>query len=206
MSLSKLAYSIQYQTARLEAALILNSLIRGKSSIKELDPSCRQFSALISILFEAAEDCIKSSDKDMNLNAKNLQIALTSNIKCLNAINESLTSTESVILLMTELTKSVASELLILRDELSEIEFRSGERSSSSSNHTNDSKESSGFLLSLSPSSVKIENKITKLIRKCMGDASQAERLIQYEIQRKPDLSRDEAIQAAIESWERDHR
>jgi len=39
-----------------------------------------------------------------------------------------------------------------------------------------------------------------------MGDSEKAERLIQYESQQCPELSREEAIQAAILSWENDNR
>jgi hypothetical protein len=45
-----------------------------------------------------------------------------------------------------------------------------------------------------------------KLVRKCMGDQQQAERLVLYEFQKMPTASRDYAIQAAITRWEYDNR
>jgi hypothetical protein len=42
------------------------------------------------------------------------------------------------------------------------------------------------------------------LLRRCSGDTSQAERLIQHELTRRPQLSRAAASQAALERWARD--
>ncbi|MFM2430585.1 MAG: hypothetical protein RLZZ511_1798 [Cyanobacteriota bacterium] len=48
------------------------------------------------------------------------------------------------------------------------------------------------------------ESLFQRLIRKCMGDLEQAERLISYELGRSPNSSREEAIQAALIRWEID--
>lgn len=45
-----------------------------------------------------------------------------------------------------------------------------------------------------------------RLVRKCMGDRQQAERLVLYESKKMPTASRDYAIQAAITRWEYDNR
>lgn len=44
------------------------------------------------------------------------------------------------------------------------------------------------------------------LLVKALGDKSQVERLIHYELRRCPDLCRDEAIERANERWNRDLR
>jgi hypothetical protein len=51
-----------------------------------------------------------------------------------------------------------------------------------------------------------IDQQLKNLINKCMGDAEKAERLIQYECQRQPELDREGAIQFAITRWESDNR
>jgi hypothetical protein len=43
-----------------------------------------------------------------------------------------------------------------------------------------------------------------QLLRRCLGDATQAERLIGYELARRPHLSRSSASEAALERWTRD--
>ena len=43
-----------------------------------------------------------------------------------------------------------------------------------------------------------------QLLRRCSGDASQAERLIRHELARRPQLSRAAASQAALDRWARD--
>jgi hypothetical protein len=42
------------------------------------------------------------------------------------------------------------------------------------------------------------------LLAKCLGDRSQAERLIAYEFERMPNLTRPEAVRRANDRWERD--
>jgi hypothetical protein len=43
-----------------------------------------------------------------------------------------------------------------------------------------------------------------RLLQRCAGDQAQMERLIGVELQRRPDLSRAEASERAIERWNRD--
>jgi hypothetical protein len=43
-----------------------------------------------------------------------------------------------------------------------------------------------------------------QLVHRCVGDGAQAERLIAYELQRRPGLSRAAASRAALERWTRD--
>jgi len=43
-----------------------------------------------------------------------------------------------------------------------------------------------------------------QLLKRCMGDAAQMERLIAYEQQRRPGLSRAAASAAAVDRWSRD--
>ena len=43
-----------------------------------------------------------------------------------------------------------------------------------------------------------------QLVQRCRGDLSQAERLIAYELSRRPHLSRPAASEAALERWARD--
>lgn len=43
-----------------------------------------------------------------------------------------------------------------------------------------------------------------QLILRCRGDVSQTERLIAYELARRPHLSRTAASEAALERWSRD--
>jgi hypothetical protein len=45
-----------------------------------------------------------------------------------------------------------------------------------------------------------------QLLRRCMGDESKVSRLIEYEIRRRPKLSRTEAAAPALESLVRDNR
>lgn len=43
-----------------------------------------------------------------------------------------------------------------------------------------------------------------RLLHRCGGDSAQLERLIGYELQRRPGWSRAKAAQAALERWNRD--
>lgn len=43
-----------------------------------------------------------------------------------------------------------------------------------------------------------------QLLERCMGDVAQVERLIAYEQQRRPGLSRSAASDAAVDRWKRD--
>jgi len=43
-----------------------------------------------------------------------------------------------------------------------------------------------------------------QLLQRCRGDVSQTERLIGYELARRPHLSRTAASEAALERWTRD--
>jgi hypothetical protein len=43
-----------------------------------------------------------------------------------------------------------------------------------------------------------------QLLRRCGGDAAQVGRLIDYELTRRPHLSRAAASQAALDRWARD--
>ena len=43
-----------------------------------------------------------------------------------------------------------------------------------------------------------------KLILRCRGDVMQSERLIGYELSRRPHLSRTAASEAALDRWSRD--
>ena len=43
-----------------------------------------------------------------------------------------------------------------------------------------------------------------QLIERCRGDVDQTERLIGYELARRPHLSRTAASEAALERWTRD--
>jgi len=43
-----------------------------------------------------------------------------------------------------------------------------------------------------------------KLLSRCMGDAAQTERLIGFELKRRPQLSRAAASQAALDRWSHD--
>jgi hypothetical protein len=43
-----------------------------------------------------------------------------------------------------------------------------------------------------------------QLLVRCRGDATQTERLISYEITRRPHLSRAAASEAALDRWSRD--
>lgn len=43
-----------------------------------------------------------------------------------------------------------------------------------------------------------------QLMKRCMGDVAQVERLIAYEQQRRPGLSRAAASDAAVDRWKRD--
>ena len=43
-----------------------------------------------------------------------------------------------------------------------------------------------------------------QLLVRCHGDASQTQRLIDYELSRRPHLSRTAASEAALERWSRD--
>lgn len=42
------------------------------------------------------------------------------------------------------------------------------------------------------------------LLHRCAGDKTQMERLIQHELERRPDLSRSTASKWALERWARD--
>ncbi|MDH5434556.1 MAG: hypothetical protein OEY19_11475 [Gammaproteobacteria bacterium] len=44
------------------------------------------------------------------------------------------------------------------------------------------------------------------LIRRCFGDRNKAERLINHEMKRSPDLSRIDAVKRALDSIARDNR
>jgi hypothetical protein len=46
----------------------------------------------------------------------------------------------------------------------------------------------------------------SRLLRQCQGDAAQAERLLQAELNRSPNISRDEAALRARQRLERDNR
>jgi hypothetical protein len=43
-----------------------------------------------------------------------------------------------------------------------------------------------------------------QLLQRCFGDTGQVERLIAYEMARRPQLSRDGASKAALDRWARD--
>jgi len=43
-----------------------------------------------------------------------------------------------------------------------------------------------------------------QLLHRCFGDAEQTERLIRYELARRPRLSRADASRSALERWARD--
>jgi hypothetical protein len=43
-----------------------------------------------------------------------------------------------------------------------------------------------------------------QLLHRCFGDAVELDRLIAYELGRRPQLSRSQAAQAALERWTRD--
>ena len=45
-----------------------------------------------------------------------------------------------------------------------------------------------------------------QLLLRCRGDSEQTERLIGYELTRRPQLSRAAASHAALERWSRDSR
>jgi hypothetical protein len=43
-----------------------------------------------------------------------------------------------------------------------------------------------------------------RLLHRCAGDLAQAERLIDHELSRRPQISRAAACDAAVERWNRD--
>ena len=62
------------------------------------------------------------------------------------------------------------------------------------------------ILKSRNKTGLKIGSYEQRLIKKCYGDKTQAERLINRELSRNPSLSRDRAAKDAIESILRDNR
>ncbi|MCK5720145.1 MAG: hypothetical protein KAH84_09395 [Thiomargarita sp.] len=61
------------------------------------------------------------------------------------------------------------------------------------------------FFLFRNKSETKIYDNYQKLLRRCFNDKAQVERLINYELKRNPNLSREKAAKDALESLIRDN-
>lgn len=62
------------------------------------------------------------------------------------------------------------------------------------------------FFFLFNKSRSKISGYERELLEKCFGDNDAAERLIDFELKRKPMLSREDAVKHAIQSLARDKR
>ncbi len=162
-------------------------------------------------LFSASEACLNASLDTAQLYIASLQDALVSATNFLIQMSSGLTSTDMQVVFLKELFINITTELITLNTELSNGASQAFKEPSDDSIPIsqflglNYQKLSSVTVDSDSASSM-IEQQFKNLINKCMGDAEKAERLIQYECRRNPELDREGAIRSAITRWESDNR
>jgi hypothetical protein len=127
-------------------------------------------------------------------------------------MNSGLTSTEMQVVFLKELFTSITSELVALNTELGNAILQPQQLQQPSDNSSPAQfvrlNYQNPLSIAVAPDSASsmIDQQFKNLINKCMGDVEKAERLIQYEHQRYPELDRKGAIQSAITRWESDNR
>ncbi len=192
MELSQIVRRIQYQAARLET--IEFSIKCSEQEQTSSDQGTNSGLGLLrESLYGGAESCLTASSENLQSQITNLKSIMAVTYNILVGIDDEIRNTitslgvdlSTSIQAFAELCTSITSELSQLYSEL-------------------ESQEAALFDVASEPS--KAEHLLKSLIVKCLGDAEQAERLIQYEIERLPQLTREEAIQAAISRWEDDNR
>lgn len=209
MNLTRTVRRIQYQTAKLEVIEFLFWHGKNNQPSLETEIAYNMVSTLRQNLFNSSEVCLDASLDTVQSYTISLQNTLASATSFLIQMNSGLTSTEMQVVFLKELFTNIISELVTLNAELgnttSQLSQKPSDNPSPDEAYSIELESPSVEAFSDSAGNV-IEQQLKNLISKCMGDAKQAERLIQYEYQRHPELGRERAIQFAIARWESDNR
>lgn len=190
MDLIRILYKIQHQTAKIEVwEIFARHAVNSKSGpeAEQAEQLADMFSSLRENLFDASEDCLEASSDALHFEIALLQDALISTTNFIIQINNALPSADVSTLPVKELFVGIVSELLALNTELDAIRSSAPQQSSS-----------------CGPAHDTSDQSYKNLLGKCMGDADMAERLIQYEYQKRG-LAREDAIDAAITRLEMDN-
>ncbi len=193
MHLTQTVRRIQYQAAKLEVIELLYLHEKNQQPSLDVEVAHNIISTLRQQLFTASEACFDVPLDATQSCVHSLQSTVVSATNFLVKMSSGLTSTETHVVFWKEVFTSIISELVALNAELNNVKLQPFQIAATIS---------SDFDSNLS----KVNQQLKNLVSKCMGDSEKAERLIQYEFQECPELSREEAIQAAIISWEDDNR
>lgn len=190
MKLMRIANKIQYQTAKLEVIELL--LWHGKNSQPSLETEMayNMISTIRLNLLNTSEACFEVSLEDTQSSVASLQNTVASATNFLVQMSSGLVNPETIFL--KELVTSIVTELVNLNSELSQSLLQPPQQVPT-------------ITSDIYPE-FEVDRQLKKLIKKCMGDVKQAERLILYEHQRNPKLDRAGAIDSAIMRWEDDNR
>jgi hypothetical protein len=210
MNLTKTACKVQYQTAKIEVIELLFWYGKNNEPSLETEMAHNMISTLRQNLFNASEVCLDASPDTVQSHATSLKNALVSATNFLIQMSSGFTSADMQVVFLKELFTNIVSELVSLNAELSNTALQISQQPSdnSSPNQFSALDYQKSLSIEVNPDSTHsvIDQQLKNLINKCMGDAKKAERLIQYECQRKPELDREGAIQFAIIRWEIDNR
>lgn len=187
-NLNGIICKILYQTGKLEVIELMYLDGKKFEPSLEMEMAYNLISTLRQKLFLDSQVCLDVPLDIAKPNVISLQKTLVSVNTFLIQMNGGLTSTERQIIFLKELFSAIVSELSILNSELDAI------------------LQSSSVSSSLDSSFSEIDELLKKIKCMCLGDTEKVERLIQYEYNKSPQLSRQELIQSAIMRWESDNR
>ncbi|OUC14910.1 MAG: hypothetical protein B0A82_09625 [Alkalinema sp. CACIAM 70d] len=209
MSLVHTLCQVQCQASKLEVMEYLFQCVNSAQPNLDCEILINMISTLKQNLLRDSEKCLdllskKISPDELNQATRTLRSTVISVNNLIIKMNSGLTTPETIFL--KEILMSIVTSLISINADLETQSETSMNLLSNSLLKNQVSKSDIDIELEQMKITVSSsESMLGQLRQKCMGNSEQVERLIQYELQRNPQMSRDDAIQSAIIRWELDN-
>lgn len=209
MSLVHTLCQVQCQASKLEVMEYLFQYVNSAQPNLDCEILINMISTLKQNLLRDSEKCLdllskKISPDDLTQAIRTLRSTVISVNNLIIKMNSGLTTPETIFL--KEILTSIVTSLISINSDL-ETQSEISMNLLSNSLMENQAKKND-IDIELEQMKVTVsssESMLGQLRQKCMGNSEQVERLIQYELQKNPRISRDDAIQSAIIRWELDN-
>ncbi|MGI0493163.1 hypothetical protein ACN4EG_15370 [Alkalinema pantanalense CENA528] len=200
---------VQCQASKLEVMEYLFQSVNSAQPNLDCEILINMISTLKQNLLRDSEKCLDlllktTSPDDLTRATRTLRSTVISVNNLLIKMSSGLTTPETIVL--KEILMNIITSLMAIN---SDLEAQSETSINLLSNWSIENQASKNDIdIELEQMKIAVsssESMLGQLRQKCMGNTEQVERLIQYELQKNPQMSRDDAIQSAIIRWELDN-